>query len=262
MATTDAKLVALIEDVIGLTDLEEFRIGLLEALQRALPSEYASLNDLGPGPLDATVIANPPVEPSMLEAFVRHKHENPIAAFHARTRDGRAYRFSDLITRRELRRLSLYEEVYAPLGINYQIAFTLPTAPDRLLGVALSRAQRDYTGQERELINRARPLLIQAFRNALEQDHLKSAVQRLHDGSTMLDALVDVGLSRRESQVLRGLAHGQSTDDIAAALNISRRTVTKHLEHCFRKLDVNSRSAAAAEAWVLARRGGENVRSR
>jgi DNA-binding CsgD family transcriptional regulator len=250
----DAKLVALIEDVIGLTDLDEFRAGLLEALRRVVPSEYASLNDLGPGPLDANVIAIPPVEPTILEAFARHKHENPIAAFHARTRDGRAYRFSDLITRRELRRLPLYQEVYLPLGIDYQIAFTLPPAPDRLLAVALSRAHRDFTDQERELINRARPLLIQAFRSALEHDRLENAVERLLGGSAIVGALLGAGLTGREAQVLNALAHGQSTDDIATALEIRPRTVTKHLEHCFEKLDVNSRSAAAAKAWALARR--------
>jgi hypothetical protein len=52
--------------VIGLTDLDEFRTGLLEALRRAAPSDYASLNDLGFEPDDATVIGipDPPSRPS------------------------------------------------------------------------------------------------------------------------------------------------------------------------------------------------------
>jgi hypothetical protein len=54
----------------------------------------------------------------MLEALVRHRHENPIAQHYARTRDGRAYRFSDLITRRELRALALYQQVYARSASN------------------------------------------------------------------------------------------------------------------------------------------------
>jgi hypothetical protein len=33
---------------------------------------------------------------------------------------------------------------YRSIGVEYQIAFTLPAAAGRLLGVALSRSERDY----------------------------------------------------------------------------------------------------------------------
>ena len=253
MRSIEARLLALAEDVIGLTDLDEFRTGLLEALRRAVPSEYASLNDLGPEPDDATVIGipEPALTPESVEAFVRHREENPIARYFARTRDGRAYRFSDLITRRELRALALYQQVYAPLGIEHQIAFTLPTSPNRLLAVALSRTEHNYTNRERELLNRARPLLIQTFRNAIAQHELQTKLTRTRDGTDMTDALINAGLTDREAQIINQLAHGQSKRDIATTLNISTRTVAKHLERCFGKLDVNTQSTAAAKAWAL-----------
>ena len=232
MSSTEAALLSLAEDVIGLTDLGEFRTGLLEALCRVVPSEYASLNDLGPGPDDATVIGIP--EPALtresVEAFVRYRHENPIARHFARTQDGRAYRFSDLISRRELRGLALYEQVYAPLGIQHQIAFTLQSSPNRLLAVALSRTHRNYTIRERELLNRARPVLIQAFRNAIALHDLESALARSRGGSLMTEALTAAGLTDREAQIIGQLAHGQSKRDIASSLGISQRTVAKHLE--------------------------------
>ena len=83
-----------------------------------VPSDYASLNDLGPEPDDATAIGipEPALTPESLEAFVRHRDENPTARYFARTRDGR----------RELRALALYQQVYAPLRIQHQIAFTPP----------------------------------------------------------------------------------------------------------------------------------------
>lgn len=53
------------------------------------------------------------------------------------------------------------------------------------------------------------------------------------------------GLTAREVEVLRLLAQGLSTPDIAGQLFLSRRTVDTHLSAIYRKLDVTSRTAAA-----------------
>jgi DNA-binding CsgD family transcriptional regulator len=252
VTATDVRLLSLVEDVIGLTDLNEFRFGLLDALRRAVPSDVVSLNDLGPGPTDATVIAIPPPAPELLETFARLQHQNPLAAYHARTRDGRAIRFSDVVSRRELHQLPIYREVYARIGIEYQIAFTLPAGPSRMLGVALSRDDHNFTNAERDLLNRARPVVIQVFRNAIEHDELSATIVGLREGRAVTAALLRAGLTEREAQIVNALAHGQSVRDIAAGLEIGYPTVRKHLERCFTKLGVSSQSSAAATAWTLA----------
>jgi DNA-binding CsgD family transcriptional regulator len=49
-------------------------------------------------------------------------------------------------------------------------------------------------------------------------------------------------------------ARGKSNKDMSEILNISARTVNKHLDHVFVKLGVENRAAAAAMATrVLAR---------
>lgn len=58
----------------------------------------------------------------------------------------------------------------------------------------------------------------------------------------------ELGLTRREADVLVWIASGQSNAEIAATLKIRPRTVKKHLEHVFRKLGVKSRLAAAVRA--------------
>jgi DNA-binding CsgD family transcriptional regulator len=55
-------------------------------------------------------------------------------------------------------------------------------------------------------------------------------------------------LSRREREVLRLIARGLSNQEIADALYISIRTVKAHVTNIFTKIDVSSRSAAAAWA--------------
>jgi predicted ATPase/DNA-binding CsgD family transcriptional regulator len=56
------------------------------------------------------------------------------------------------------------------------------------------------------------------------------------------------GLTEREVEVARLVADGKTNREIAAALVLSERTVAKHLDHIFAKLDVSSRTAVAAFA--------------
>jgi DNA-binding CsgD family transcriptional regulator len=55
-------------------------------------------------------------------------------------------------------------------------------------------------------------------------------------------------LTAREMRVLRLAALGRTNSAIARALDVSPRTVAKHLEHIYRKLDVTSRTSAVFAA--------------
>jgi len=56
-------------------------------------------------------------------------------------------------------------------------------------------------------------------------------------------------LSARELEVLRLVAQGRTSREIASSLTISQHTVRRHLENTFAKLGVNSRAAAIAHAY-------------
>jgi DNA-binding CsgD family transcriptional regulator len=248
----DARLLELIGDVFGMLDLEELRHGLLAGLHRVLPSDYVSLNDVGPSP-DQIVTIMQPDAPELVSRWTQFAHENPLLRRYLRTLDGRAYRFSDVISREELRALPLYREVYAPLGVEYQIAFNLPASPDRVLAVALSRRSADYSDAERDFVNRARPFLVQAYLNAIAFQAARAPATEL--ATPLLDRLLAIGLTRREAQVMRLVALGRSNNHVGEELGISARTVGKHLEHGFRKMGVADRSTAAGRVWQLAGSG-------
>ena len=57
------------------------------------------------------------------------------------------------------------------------------------------------------------------------------------------------GLTGREVEVLRLVASGRSNTQIAGELVLSEKTVARHLSNIFAKLDVGSRTAAAAYAF-------------
>src|ERR1035437_1543407 len=249
-ASEEGQLLELIGDVCGLLDIDELRHEMLRALERSLPSDYISLNDVSSEPQDIVTLIEPVASTEMLATWMRLAHENPLLRYYQRTLDGRAKRFSDVIAAEELRRLPLYKRLYRPMGVEHQMAFTLPASSDRLLAIALSRGARDYTDQECDFANRARPFLIQAYLNAIAFSalscrdidaavgHEVGAGEHNGDarGERLLRALRAAGLTRREAEVLRLVAFGSSNHHIAADLGISNRTVGKHLEHSFRKL--------------------------
>jgi len=57
-----------------------------------------------------------------------------------------------------------------------------------------------------------------------------------------------VTLTEREQDVLRGIARGERSKEIAAHLGITERTVKTYLSSIYTKLEVDSRAAAVAKA--------------
>ncbi len=57
------------------------------------------------------------------------------------------------------------------------------------------------------------------------------------------------GLSAREGEVLRLIAAGRSNTEIAAALSLSVRTIERHVENLYRKINVHGRADATAYAF-------------
>lgn len=232
-APDHAALLELVDEVSGLEGLDEFRHGLLVGLLHAVPAKWASLDEVGPDGVVALV--EPPLDSKWVVRLAHLRHQNPLHQRWLRTRDGGAYRLSDVTTRERLEETTLYREVYAALGIQHQIAFALPNGPARVLALALYREDRDFSDTERDLLNRARPFLIQAYRNAVALSEARG-----QSPEELEAALVSEGLSRREAEVVRLVALGCSNHDVADRLGVTDRTIEKLLERAFRKLGVTS----------------------
>jgi DNA-binding CsgD family transcriptional regulator len=65
------------------------------------------------------------------------------------------------------------------------------------------------------------------------------------------EAVLPASLTTREREVLRRVAAGHSTSEIARDLWVTPATVSKHLEHVYRKLGVTSRTGALAAVGAL-----------
>jgi DNA-binding CsgD family transcriptional regulator len=247
--TIHARVLDLVGEVSAFLELDELRDGLLAAIRTAVPCDYVSLNQVGSDPEQNWSIVEPPMPIESLELFYRLAHQNPLAERHLRTRDGRPYRISDVVTAEQFRETDLYRELYAPIGIEYQISFALPSAGEEILAIALSRCETDFTDEERELLAVARPHLIQIYRNALQHTAITSGPAALSRPTPDQNTLQRLGLTPAQARVLSLIVGGRSTSDIAGELRISERTVQKHLQRVYHQLGVSDRSGAIHRAW-------------
>jgi DNA-binding CsgD family transcriptional regulator len=186
MASLSARDVRSVLDFVGEAhgagDLDELRAFLPAALRRVIPADYASYNEVGNDGRVYAMLVDPEMSLDAMEAWARYASQNPLVARFARKRDGRAYRFSDVVSDSAVYELELFRELYGPLGIPFQIAFALPSPPDMTFGMALSRGGEDFSDRDREMLNLARPHLIQAYRNVQARERAAAVIDALRRG--------------------------------------------------------------------------------
>ena len=165
--------------------------------------------------------------PEFLAAVAGALHENPIALCLVRSPDTPPLTISDFWELRQLRKTPLYANVYRRMGVTRELAIAAP-APTGLIWLSIYRRGRDFSEHDRARMELLRAPLITAVRLVSER------------------VPVPAGLTSRESEVLAALASGATPSQIAFELDVSRRTVHKHLEHVYRKLGVTHQGAAVA----------------
>jgi DNA-binding CsgD family transcriptional regulator len=116
---------------------------------------------------------------------------------------------------------------------------------------ALLAAAETAAGREREAaaerLRRAAPMA-----EALKSWRLTQAIADLSRRVGVAGSAGPLGLTDREHEVLRLVAAGRSNREIAAELFISPKTASVHVSNILAKLDVSSRTEAAAKAHSIA----------
>ncbi len=233
------------------TPTERLRVAL-EGLPRLIPSDLTSLSlcDLQRNRRRVEMAPGNALGAAERETFDRHFREHPLVRFHARHPTGGSRRLSDFLAPAALRRSTLFQEYYRPLGLRSVMA--VPVFIDRrsVASFVVNRARRDFSERERQLGDLLREGLGGALREIVAGPEAGLAgwmASRLADDGRHEGA----ALSERERQVLGWVAAGKTNWEIAQILAISPRTVQKHLEHVFDKFGVGNRLAAVVCAGVV-----------
>lgn len=235
--------ISLIDRLADLDDPAGYADAVLPGLAELVGADVITYNDIGPT-ADAVRYADHPagaLDPATQAAFVRHVAEHPLVNHYRTTGDGDALRISDFLGRADFHRLALYSEFFRGAGTEHQLAITLTTPDTHVIGIALSRARTEFSDTDRDLLALLRAPLVAGLLRAGRRHRSRTAMTT--GGDARLATLTD-----REVRILELVALGRTNTAIGHVLEISPRTVAKHLEHVFRKLEVTNRAAAVAAA--------------
>jgi DNA-binding CsgD family transcriptional regulator len=230
------RILAFLDVALGTGGREPFPAPVLEALQRLIPCDAVSYGDHAGRGLRSGVGVWPemPVPRTVSVASIRLRDQDPFLPTDRIV--GRAVRLSDLIGARELHRLEFYDEVVAPLGIEYSMQLWLVDGDRVVGGFGFDASRRDFSERERAMVDVLGPYLVKL--------HRRSAASRPLGEETRAMAM----LTAREREVLRLVAAGLTNPEIAATLFIATGTVHKHLDNIYGRFGVGSRAAAVAVA--------------
>lgn len=145
-------------------------------------------------------------------------------------------RMSDLVSLTELKRTRAYAEMLHPLGGECQFTILTERRGFGLSAWMFNRRVHDFADDDVLLAGRLQPFLALIDRTWPLDTHA------LDPGE---------GLTRREIEVLGLVAQGLTVAAIGFRLGISPLTVSKHLEHAYRKLRCGDRLVAVDRARRL-----------
>jgi DNA-binding CsgD family transcriptional regulator len=151
---------------------------------------------------------------------------------------------TDCITQRQFRGTFHYRETLRPTGSEYQVVIILDI-PGKIAGLTVNRPS-DFTEKELTLLRLVAPQISLAYRNALAFAELKQAAVRTIPAPKDLQ---QIGLTVREGEVLHWVIQGKRDKEIADILSASSRTIHNHLRSVLRKLNTETRTGAALEAF-------------
>jgi len=235
------RAVGLVDSLAELDDPAGFAGIVLPGLATLVGCDVITYNEIGPA-LGQTCYADYPagaLDPATQPVFAAHVHEHPLVNHYRATGSGEPVMISDFLTQQRFHRLGLYAEFFRDIPVEHQVAISLPGPDQEVIGVAMSRARHDFSDEDRALLSVLRAPLIAALLRA----------RRRRQAGQVFTAPACSGpadLTEREIQILRLVADGLTNASIAHALEVSPRTVAKHLEHIYRKFGVSSRTAAVS----------------
>lgn len=189
-------------------------------------------------------------DPARLPGFLAAVGQHPaFGAYHmGQVRLGTAVALSDFADLRALRRLSIHVDFHEPYGINDQLLCMMRHGSQQLVALTFNRDQRGFSHRDRAVVDLVMPHLSQAVARRQRLAALSAAVRSVGQHHELIGRAMPrlSALTAREREVVEHLVGGANDREIARRLVISSRTVHKHLENIYRKLDLGSRASLIA----------------
>lgn len=178
------------------------------------------------------------MDPANLDRYDRHyQYHDPITFELQRHRT--AVRVSDVMPQSLLKRTEFFNDFLARDGLYWGVNL-YAWSGDRNIGdmrIWRDRRHENFSREDLQLLDLVRPALVAALERSRREARTPAGSANAVHAAALLSA--------REREVAQLAISGLRDKDIARRLQISVTTVRTHIDHVFRKLNVNNRMALA-----------------
>jgi DNA-binding CsgD family transcriptional regulator len=236
-------------------DHADFSSAVMAAMDRLIPSDLCIMHvlDRRTGQITAAMSKPNPHTEAELRYYSENSHQNPLVAYYERTGRTHARRMSDVISVSEFKRHPHYLNCLARNHYLYGLALPVTINAHTIAALSFNRVRRDFTVRQRTLLDLFGPHFRSAWRR-----HEQPTVQTIHHPLSLRQRFRELGLTRRESDVLFWMADGKQNREITTILGLSLATVQQHVASIIRKLGQENRHAATV--YVLRRLAAPDAR--
>ncbi len=138
------KLLRVIEQIYEIEHPRDLSQITLLAVKELVSSDYVHITEIprltlhpkknGLAPLINVIsYTSTPISNQQALLVSKFLHQHPSSTYFKKTQDGRPYKFSDFLNKKQFHQLDLYNEYFRPMGIEHQIHFILNINDENLI---------------------------------------------------------------------------------------------------------------------------------
>jgi DNA-binding CsgD family transcriptional regulator len=250
------KLLRVSADLFSVEELSSLPQQLLRGLSTVIPHEFGGCHLLEPSRhhIAACYEPQPGPLPTLHKDFWRLTEAHPLNPL-LYANPARAWKLSDVMSRRAFHDTEFYHALYRPLGVDCELVALLPDHPGTFLLISLHRRRTDFTERDRTALNLLLPHIAQtrerlAAAAVAENAGGPAPEQGMPEDPTKFQAWISQRaqwqLTPRETEVLFWLCQGKTNSEIGRILGIAERTAETHALRIYPKMGVENRYTAIA----------------
>ncbi len=163
------KVFEFLHDLYAIRSCDDLTMHIVGAISSLIPTDICSYNEMNSRRRHAVYKMWPPnrsMIPDAPEILGQYSYQHPLVTYIERTKDFTTRKITDFVTQRQFRRTGLFNELYHPLRIPYNMGAGVAMNRHCLVAIGLNRGGRDFTPDELALLEILRPHIVQAFGNA------------------------------------------------------------------------------------------------
>ena len=250
-----ARLLQAAQELYAVEDLAAFPLQVLKSLASVIPHSSGGCHVLEPSRQGVVTTCYDPARPAGPAAdkdFWRLAQSHPLTSVLS-ANPARAWKLSDVISRRAFQATEIYQALYRPLGVDCELTAQVPDTsnPEIVLRISLHRDGHDFTEAERVMLNLLLPHVglarrrLQASRVAARNNAERPPLDA-PEFQIWVRQRTQWGLTPREGEVLFWLCQGKTNAEIGRILGIAERTAETHALRIYPKMGVENRYTAIA----------------